>query len=334
MNIIIPMAGMGKRMRPHTLTTPKPLLEIAGKSIVERLIIDLANMVGGQVDEVSYIIGNFGLEVENKLHEISAKLGYKSKIYYQLEALGTAHALAMANESLVGNVLVAYADTLFNTDFVIDPKEDAYIWVKKIENPSQFGVVEHNQDGYITRFVEKPKEFVSDLAIIGIYYFKEGQKLRSEIEYLLENKITGNGEYQLTDALENLRLKGMKIKTTAVSGWFDCGNKNATVQTNAEILKLLPIAELIDKSVKISNSKIIEPCFLGKDVNIIDSEIGPFVSIGNGTIIETSKITNSIIYNSSHIKNATVDNSMIGSFVKYFNNPDNEVSLGDYSELI
>jgi glucose-1-phosphate thymidylyltransferase len=176
MNIIIPMAGMGTRMRPHTLTTPKPLLEIAGVSIVERLIRDLAKMVEGEVNEVAFIIGNFGKQVEDKLHAIAASLGYQSKIYYQLEAMGTGHALWFAHESMTGPVLVAYADTLFHTDFTIDPKDDGYIWTKQIEDPSQFGVVVPDENGIITRFVEKSKEWVSDLAIIGIYYFKEGGK--------------------------------------------------------------------------------------------------------------------------------------------------------------
>jgi len=334
MKIIIPMAGMGKRMRPHTLTTPKPLLDIAGKSIVERLIIDTSQMVNDKVEEVAFIIGNFGSEVEQQLCEIANNLHIPSKIYYQYEALGTAHAIYMAKESLNGNVLVAYADTLFDTSFVIDSAEDAYIWVKQIDNPSQFGVVIHDNDQYIIRFAEKPKEFVSDLAIIGIYYFREAEILKAEIEYLLDNKITGNGEYQLTDALENMMKKNVRIKIAKVDGWFDCGNFKATVDTNSEILKSGKFKTKPLSPSQLINSRIIEPCFFGENVKLINSEIGPFVSIGNNTIIENSKVSNSIIYHHSHLLNASVDNSMIGSYVKYYNNKDNQLSLGDFSEIL
>ena len=334
MNIIIPMAGIGTRMRPHTLTTPKPLLEIAGITIVERLIRDLAKTVSGKVDEVSFVIGDFGKKVESTLHSISASLGYQSKIYYQFEALGTAHALWFARESMHGAVLVAYADTLFSADFQLDPLADGYIWTKQIEDPSQFGVVVPDTKGYITRFVEKSKEAISDQAIIGIYYFKDGESLRHEIDYLLDNKMTVNGEYQLTDALENLKNKGFKLKVAQVDRWFDCGNKNAMVDTNKEILRLNEDGNLIDPSVIMENTDFIGPCYIGKDVKISNSKIGPFVSISEGTIIENSEVSNSIIYAESHIKNASVDNSMIGNHVKYFGVSRKNVSMGDYSEII
>ncbi|HPD64039.1 MAG TPA: sugar phosphate nucleotidyltransferase [Bacteroidia bacterium] len=334
MKIIIPMAGLGKRMRPHTLTTPKPLLDIAGKSIVSRLITDISEMLSEPIEEVAYIIGDFGKQVEEDLYKLSEELNLKAKIYYQYEALGTAHALYMAKDSLSGNVLVAYADTLFYTTFKADISEDACIWVKKIDNPSQFGVVELDHQGYITRFVEKPKEFVSDLAIIGIYYFKDASALLREIEFLLENNITGNGEYQLTDALERLMNKGMKIKAAEVQGWFDCGNKNAVLQTHQEIFKLGKFQKTNLLPENITGSVIHQPCYIAEDVKIIDSEIGPYVSIGNGTIVENAKIENSIIYSHASIQNATLRNSMIGSYVKYHNMKDREVSLGDYSEIL
>ncbi|MEA3494503.1 MAG: sugar phosphate nucleotidyltransferase [Bacteroidota bacterium] len=334
MKIIIPMAGMGKRMRPHTLNTPKPLLKVAGKPIVEILIEDIAKMLGGNIEEVAFVIGNFGKEVEERLTKIATDLGYKSKIYYQLEALGTAHAIYCAKESMDGNILVAYADTLFHTDFVIDQKEDGYIWTKKIDDPSQFGVVVPDKKGHVTQFVEKSKTFVSDLAIIGIYYFKNGEKLLEEIQYLIDNNITGNGEFQLTDALENMKAKDTKFKVATVDGWFDCGNKNATVSTNKEILKLKKDSELTNKNTEIQNSKIIEPCFIDKNVKIHNSTIGPYVSVGNGTVIEDSEIANSIIYENAQIKNSELNNSMIGNFVKYFNNSKKEVSVGDFSEIL
>ena len=321
-------------MRPHTLNTPKPLLEIAGKTIVERLISDLAGMIGGSVDEVSFIIGDFGKAVEEKLQQVASSLGFKSRIYYQLEALGTAHALSFARESLHGPVLVAYADTLFSTDFKISHEVDGYIWTKKISDPSQFGVVVTDTSGYIDRFVEKPKEPVSDLAIIGIYYFKNGDLLRDEIDYLLKNNITGHGEFQLTDALENMKRKGVRFKVAEVDGWFDCGNKNATVETNREILILNEDEKLVDPTALVENTDFVGPCYIGANVVIRNSKIGPYASIGSGTLIENSRVVNSIVYTDSCIQNSDLDNSMIGNHVRCKGVKSIDASIGDYTEII
>ena len=170
MKIIVPMAGMGKRMRPHTLTVPKPLVPIAGKPIVHRLVEDIASVSDEKVTEVAFIIGvNFGAEVEKSLLEIASNIGAEGKIFYQEEALGTAHAILCAQDCLNEKVIVAFADTLFKADFKLDSTQDGVIWVQQIEDPSAFGVVKLNDNNEITDFVEKPKTFVSDLAIVGIY---------------------------------------------------------------------------------------------------------------------------------------------------------------------
>lgn len=212
MKIIVPMAGMGKRMRPHTLTIPKPLLPIAGKPIVQRLVEDITKIANEKVEEIAYIIGeNFGEETEKNLKAIAASLGAKGTIYYQDEALGTAHAILCAAPSLNGKVIVAFADTLFKADFVLELEKDGIIWVQKIEDPRAFGVVKVDANNVITDFIEKPETFVSDFAIIGIYYFKDGAYLRNELQYLIDNNIKEKGEYQLTNALENMKKKGTKF---------------------------------------------------------------------------------------------------------------------------
>src|SRR4051812_37811740 len=170
MKIIVPMAGMGKRMRPHTLTIPKPLIPVAGKPIVQHLVEDITKVCHEKVDEIAFVIGNFGKEVEKKLVSIAEAEGAKGSIYYQDEPLGTAHAILCAKEALKGKVVVAFADTLFRTDSKMTDDCDGIIWVKQIEDPRQFGVVKVNSENTITDFVEKPPVFVSDLAIIGIYY--------------------------------------------------------------------------------------------------------------------------------------------------------------------
>ena len=332
MKIIIPMAGMGKRMRPHTLTTPKPLINVGGKSIVQRLVEGISNVLSEPIEEIGFIIGDFGKEVESKLLSIAEKIGAKGKIYYQKEALGTAHAILCAAESLKGKVIVAYADTLFKADFSLDVSKDGIIWTHKVENPSDFGVVKVDENGNISDFFEKPKEFVSDLAIIGIYYFKDGEYLKSELQFLINNNTKTNGEYGITDALYNMMKKGTKFSTSKVEEWLDCGNKNATVYTNQRILELEVNKELIADSSIIINSTVIKPCFIGEDVKIENSVVGPHVSVGKNSIINKSILCNSIIQNNSIIKNMNIENSMVGNFAK-LNGKSSKLSLGDYSEI-
>lgn len=212
MRIIVPMAGRGSRLRPHTLTTPKPLIPIAGKPIVHRLVEDIAKVLNDKIEEIAFIIHeSFGKQTEKDLIAIAEKLGAKGTICYQNEALGTAHAILCAKESMKGPIVVAYADTLFRADFNLDKTADSVIWVKQVEDPSAFGVVQLNDKNEIVDFVEKPATFISDLAIIGIYYFKSGETLRKELEFLLDNNVIKGGEYQLTDALENMKQKGMRF---------------------------------------------------------------------------------------------------------------------------
>lgn len=326
------MAGRGSRLRPHTLTTPKPLLPVGGKPIVQKLVEDIVGICKKQVDEIAYIIGDFGKETEDQLIKIAQDLGSKGTIYYQKEPLGTAHAILCAQESLKGNCVIAFADTLFKADFNLDSTKDGIIWVSQIEDPSSFGVVKVNQKNIITDFIEKPEVFVSDLAIIGIYYFKDGDYLKKELQYLLDNNIKDKGEYQLTNALENMKNKGTNFSTGKVIEWLDCGNKNATVYTNQRILKFS--GNQVNKLTNIDNSEIIEPCFIAENVKIKNSKIGPYVTIQKNSTIENSNISNSIIQNNTYIKDGYLINSMIGSNVIYKSNKTKQdISIGDYTEV-
>lgn len=327
------MAGMGKRMRPHTLTVPKPLIPIAGKPIVQRLVEDIAKVCHEPIEEVAFIIGHFGEEVENDLREIATKIGAKGTIVYQEEALGTAHAILCAKESLEGKVVVAFADTLFKADFQLDTNADGTIWVQRVEDPRPFGVIKLNENNEITDFVEKPQEFISDLAIIGIYYFRDGAYLRDELQYLLDNDIKDKGEYQLTNALENMKNKGTKFIPAVISEWLDCGNKNATVYTNQRYLEYIKDEEgLVASSAKLENAVIIPPVYIGENAQITNSVVGPHVSIGNGTNVTNSVVSNSIIQENTTLKNGNVANSMLGNFVVY-EGRQSDLSLGDYNTL-
>ena len=207
------------------------------------------------------------------------------------------------------------------------------IWVQKVDNPSSFGVVQLNEEGIITDFVEKPTTFVSDLAIVGIYYFRDGAMLKNELQHIIENDIREKGEYQITTALEHLKQKGTKFRTGQVEEWLDCGNKDSVVYTNERMLDLKKDREqLTAENVKSDSAIIIPPCFLGENVVIENSVIGPYVSIGSNSMVKNSVITNSVIQSETTIQNANLANSMLGNKVNYQGDK-SEISLGDYSQV-
>ena len=334
MKVIVPMAGRGSRLRPHTLTVPKPLVPVGGKPIVHRLVEDIASVCADKIEEIAFVIGDFGAEVEKELIEVAEKLGAKGSIHYQEQPLGTAHAVLCAKEKLEGPVVVAFADTLFKANFKIDPNYDGILWVKQIEDPSAFGVIKMNEKGEIIDFVEKPKEFVSDLAMIGIYYFKDGARLRKELEYLLDNNIIKGGEYQLPDALRRLTEDGCKFKPGEVTEWLDCGNKEVTVFTNQRVLEFDYEANkmMVSASASITDTVIIPPCFIGENVVIENSVVGPHVSLGKGTEVRGTVIANSIVQQNTKLSNAVIADSMIGSHATY-EGMARDLSMGDYSSF-
>jgi glucose-1-phosphate thymidylyltransferase len=334
MKIIVPMAGRGSRLRPHTLTVPKPLVPVGGKPIVHRLVEDIAGVCSEPIDEIAFVIGDFGAQAEKELIAVAESLGAKGSIHYQTEPLGTAHAVLCAEEKLDGPVVVAFADTLFKADFKIDPKDDGILWVKQIEDPSAFGVIKMNDKNEIIDFVEKPQTFVSDLAMIGIYYFKEGADLRTELNYLIDNDVIKGGEYQLPDALRRLTEKGKVFKPGKVTEWLDCGNKVVTVNANQRVLEFdrEKNIELVDPSAKINNSVIIPPCFIGKNVVLNNSIVGPHVSLGAGTKVSGCIIKNSIVQTNATIENINIKDSMIGNHSK-IRKPQQDLSVGDYTTM-
>ena len=332
MKIIVPMAGRGSRLRPHTLTVPKPLVPVGGKPIVHRLVQDIAKTSTEKIDEIAFVISDFGQEVENELIKVAEQLGAKGTIYYQDKALGTAHAVLCAAESLKGPVVVAFADTLFKADFTLDHEADGILWVKQIDDPSAFGVVKLNDEDVIVDFVEKPETFVSDLAMIGIYYFKECEKLKTELQFLIDNGIIKGGEYQLPDALRNLTKKGAKFKPGKVTEWLDCGNKKVTVHTNQRVLEFDRDEDLISSDIVSVNSVIVPPCYIGEHVVLENAVIGPHVSLGRGTTVKNSVVTNSIVQKNAMIANSVLQDSMIGNYAKILSHG-KVISIGDYTTI-
>jgi len=329
------MAGRGSRLRPHTLTVPKPLIPIAGKPIVHRLVEDIAKVLDTAIEEIAFIIGvDFGTQVEEDLMTIAKQLGAKGTIYYQDKPLGTGHAIMCAKASLSGPCVIAYADTLFRADFKLDADADSVIWVKQVADPSAFGVVQLNAANEITGLVEKPATFVSDLAVIGIYYFKEGAILKNELQSVLDNNVIHGGEYQINDGIKQMQAKGYRFVPGKIDEWMDCGNKEVTVETNTRMLGFLQQDEtpMVSDSVLQENSKIIPPCYIGDNVVLKNATIGPNVSLGEGCVVEDTTLTNSLVQTQTTIKNATLANAMIGNHAS-FDGKFDSISIGDYSVL-
>ena len=337
MKIIVPMAGRGSRLRPHSLTVPKPMLPVAGSPIVAQLVNEIAKVVAQPIEEVAYVLGDpafFGPAVEEELTKVAMALGAKASIYRQLEPLGTGHAVMCAADSLSGPIIVAYADTLIRTDLTLDPSVDGMIWVKKVENPKAYGVVQINEDNQITALVEKPQEFVSDLAVIGIYYFKEGEFIKQELEKTMAVERAAGEEFLLNEGILAMMEKGAVFTPGTVKVWMDCGNPKITLETNTKMLDILTqeAHALVSDDVVLENSEIVPPCYIGSGVVLKNTTVGPHTAVGAGTRIENSNIEGSLIQKNTVIRNAQLQGAMIGNHVHY-NGEYHFVSIGDYSEL-
>ena len=332
------MAGRGSRLRPHTLTTPKPLVPVAGKPIVERLVEDIVRMLPESVDKIAFVTGRFGEESENALLEVAKRLGAEGRICYQDEPLGTAHAILCGEELLEGPVVVAFADTLFRADFTISADADGMLFTQKIEDPRAFGVVVTDEGGNITDYVEKPQKFVSDQAMIGIYSFKDGARLKKELQFLIDNNLLLAGEYQLPEALRNMTKNGLKFIPGEVSEWMDCGNKKVTVETNRRILNILEEegrlheGDGVDPSANIIDSTIVPPCYIGPGVTIVRSVVGPHVSLGANTAVTNSTLQDCLIQGDTTIDNSVMDGAMVGAKASIVGTP-LDVSIGDFSSI-
>jgi glucose-1-phosphate thymidylyltransferase len=233
--------------------------------IVHRLVRDIAKLLPEPVSEVAFVLGDpayFGEAVVVALTNLADSLGAKTSIYRQDLPLGTGHAVMCAAPSLSGPAVIAYADTLIRADLTLDPEADSVIWVKRVKNPEQFGVVQLDKTGSISGLIEKPRDFVSDLAVIGIYYFKEIGLLKNALQGVLDEKLTHGGEYQINDGILRMMEEGRRFVPGEVSAWMDCGNPKVTVETNGRMLDYLAAegASLVGKAT-LENSQIIAPVF-------------------------------------------------------------------------
>ena len=329
------MAGKGTRLRPFTLTCPKPLLKIIDKPIVEHLIDQITSRLTTQIDEIIYILGDeayFNSDVVSSLTLIAKKYNAKTKVYRQLDQLGTGHAIMCAEESLNGPSIVAYADTMIQGQISIEPDVDGIIWVKKVEDPSSYGVVSLDEKNNIIDLIEKPQKYVSDLAVVGIYYFKDISIIRDELKIHLNDKLNPGKEYLLNYGIERMIEKKRVFKSQEIETWMDCGTPKLLIESAKKIMSSQIILEENNSFIKSGNVKITQPVFIGKNVKIKDSKIGPFVSIGDDTDISNSNIESTLIYKSVKVSNADIKNSILGQYSVY-DGSNKEIFLGDYSQI-
>jgi len=335
MKIFIPMAGKGTRLRPFTLTCPKPLLKIIDKPIVEHLIDQITSKLTTPVDEIIYILGDegyFNSDVVKSLTSISDKYNAKTKVYRQLDQLGTGHAIMCAEESLEGPSIIAYADTMIQGEISIDPDADGIIWVKKVENPSSYGVVNLDKDGNISSLIEKPKDYISDLAVVGIYYFKDISLIRDELKIHLSEKLSPGKEYLLNFGIERMIDNKKIFKSQEIETWMDCGTPKLLIDSAKKIMMKNAASDINNSLTEEGVVKINHPVFVGKNVKIKDSEIGPYVSISDNAHICSSSIKSSLIYTGAKVSNADIKNSIFGAYSVY-DGSNKEVFLGDYSQI-
>ncbi len=333
MKVIIPVAGFGTRLRPHTLHNPKVLLNVGGKPMIHYIVEQL--LKDKIASSIILITGFLGDKIK---HDLNNSFDFKFDYVVQDEAKGLGHAVYCANEVFENKndeTLIILGDTLFDVDLKKMTMSDvSMIGVKEVEDPRRFGVVEKDNQGYIKRFVEKPasKEVSkSNEAIVGLYYLKNSKKLFDALEHIMKNNITVKGEFQLTDALEYMINQNEKMKTFNVEGWLDCGKPETLLETNRYLLKK---NELTKNKIKddFKTSKIVEPVFIGNNVEIESSVIGPYATINDNCIIKNSIITDSIIEKNARIENTILVDSIIGEGASVKRDA-LKLSLGNHSEI-
>ena len=338
LKIVIPMAGWGTRMRPHTWSKPKPLVSVAGKTSLEHLMDMFKTLPEPENVEYIFIVGPYLGELQVPAFIKEKYPNLKAHYGVQHEMKGQSHALALSREYLRGPMMVCFSDTLMETDFSFLANEaaDGVAWVMPVPDPRRFGVAELNNDGWVTRFIEKPQSMDNNLVVVGCYYFKSAEKLLAAIDEQMQRGIMLKGEYFLTDTITMMIEHGAKVRTNQISTWLDTGTIEATLDTNRMLLDRG--ADNSSEAATRLTVKIVPPVFIHPTAEVDSSVIGPYVSIGANCKISAAVIQDSIIEEGTQIKRAALKRSLIGSNCHIEGQTDKEeassLNIGDNSSVI
>jgi glucose-1-phosphate thymidylyltransferase len=322
--VIIPLAGKGTRLRPHTLTTPKPMLRVAGKPVMDYVLDDVRKL--GDVDEVIYITGHLKEAVE--LHAKSAYPDMKASFIEQQVQDGTAGAVGLARSRVDQPVLIIFVDTIFDADLSVikTSKDDGILWTKVVDDWHRYGVIVADEAGHMTKIVEKPSTPISKRANIGLQYVRNWKLLFEGIDHVMRQPKNKN-EWYLTDAFQYMVDKGAKLKVAEAAGWYDAGQVDTIIATNRVMLE----KGRARKPAGLTGCTIVEPVYIEDDVTLTGSTIGPNVSISEGTTLTNSTVRDSIIGRMSKIDKCALEGSLVGSNA-VISGVKGTVSMGDYSE--
>jgi glucose-1-phosphate thymidylyltransferase len=320
---IILLAGLGTRLRPHTYSRPKPLVNVAGKPVLAHILDGMASL---QLDEIVFVVGYLGDQIQDYVSEAYPQL--RARYVEQTEMRGQAHAIALAKQYIDQPVLIIFGDTIWETDWsrLARVQGDGLIFVKEVSDPRRFGVVTL-KDGYVTRFVEKPVKPISNLAVVGVYYLRDWQGLVRAIDDLIEQNIQTQGEYYLADALQLMIDRGDKLEAETIPVWEDCGTREALLQTNRYLL-----GKNGTHTPPTTESQVIQPVYIADDAVITRSIVGPYVSISAGAIVEDSILRDCIISEDAHISSATLEMSLVGKDARVRGSFE-RLNVGDSSEI-
>jgi glucose-1-phosphate thymidylyltransferase len=331
MKLIVPMAGRGTRVRPHSHVTPKPLLKVQGRSIVERIVDTFSRILPEPPDDGVFVLGpDFGGGIRDQLSELCDERGITPHFPVQEEALGTAHAVGCAEEHLHGEGVVVFADTLFElTREVTLGDADVVAFVREVDDPRRFGIAVRDGEE-VTELVEKPTDPVSNEALVGIYYIRELAKIKEGIDHLVENDLMGaGGEYQLTDALDHRLQEGDVFTTANVDAWLDCGTIPALLETTGRVLER-ESEDLHQGTVK--NSVVHDPVYIGPEATVENAVVGPHVSIEEGATVSDSVVRDSIVFAGGEVENAVLADSVVGRDAAV-NQQVQSINVGDHSQI-
>lgn len=321
MQVIIPLAGKGTRLRPHTHTTPKPLLHVAGKPVISYILDDVARLNPSQV---IFLTGHLKEKIEEYIRR---SYTFPSMFVEQKVQDGTAGAIRLARPHVKEPILIIYVDTIFEADLgeIARCKDDGIIWAKAVEDYQRFGVIVL-ENNFMRKIVEKPSEPISKLANIGVYYVANCPLLFEGIEHVYARNLMVRGEYYLTDAFQYMVDHGAKIRVAPVAGWYDCGDKKTLLETNRHFLASR------HRTAAAANTVFIPPVYIEDGALIEDSVIGPYVSVAAGARIAHSIVSNSIVGPLAVITEAHLAESLVGEAAEVEGLP-RRINIGDHSQV-